>query len=202
MFGNEVDSIRIFDPETQLSERKLLQVSIIPNVETQFGVGDKISLLDFLPDNTVVWMHHWELIKERLLTQAEDLQLFLELGPPKAQEENAIEKVSLTTKDFISAEELEIQFQNRHSIEFGHRSTWNNTVEIEFHTKEQPAFNRKFDFLIRDLKEWERKGFGLYLFADNPRQLERLHSIFEDLKVEVNFTQSLFLFTKDLLMKM
>ena len=42
LFGNEVDSIRIFDPETQLSERKLLQVNIIPNVETQFEDGDKV----------------------------------------------------------------------------------------------------------------------------------------------------------------
>ncbi|MEY2902552.1 MAG: transcription-repair coupling factor, partial [Bacteroidota bacterium] len=46
LFGNEVDSIRIFDPETQLSERKLLQVNIIPNVETQFETGDKVSLLE------------------------------------------------------------------------------------------------------------------------------------------------------------
>ena len=47
LFGNEVDSIRIFDPETQLSERKLLQVNIIPNVETQFETGEKVSLLEF-----------------------------------------------------------------------------------------------------------------------------------------------------------
>src|SRR6188474_3324126 len=50
--GNEVDSIRIVDPETQLSERKLLQVSIIPNVDAQFGDGNKVSLFEFLPDNT------------------------------------------------------------------------------------------------------------------------------------------------------
>ena len=56
LFGNEVDSIRIFDPETQLSERKLLQVSIIPNVETQFDNEGKISLLEFLPENTIVWI--------------------------------------------------------------------------------------------------------------------------------------------------
>ncbi|HZH37921.1 MAG TPA: transcription-repair coupling factor, partial [Flavisolibacter sp.] len=52
LFGNDVDSIRIIDPETQLSERRLLQVSIIPNVETQFEEEDKVSLLQFLPDNT------------------------------------------------------------------------------------------------------------------------------------------------------
>lgn len=56
LFGNDVDSIRIFDPESQLSERKLLQVTIIPNVETQFEEGEKISILDYLPENTVVWI--------------------------------------------------------------------------------------------------------------------------------------------------
>ena len=165
-----------------------MQVSIIPNVETQFGGDDKISLLDFLPENTVVWMQEWELTKDRLLTQEEDFQLFLDNGAPNTQEENPHEKISLTKDDFISAAQLESQLQQKHTVEFGHRSTWHNTTEIEFQTKEQPAFNRKFDFLIRDLKEWEKKGYGLFLFADNPRQLERLHSIFEDLKVEIHFT--------------
>jgi transcription-repair coupling factor (superfamily II helicase) len=66
LFGNEVDSIRIFDPETQLSERKLLQVSIIPNVETQFDSGDKVTLFEFLPENTIVWLKDWDVIKEKL----------------------------------------------------------------------------------------------------------------------------------------
>ena len=56
LFGNDVDSIRIFDPETQLSERKLLQVKIIPNIETQFSTEKKVSLFDFIPENTVIWM--------------------------------------------------------------------------------------------------------------------------------------------------
>jgi transcription-repair coupling factor (superfamily II helicase) len=187
-FGNEVDSIRIFDPETQLSERKLVQVSIIPNVETQFSDENKIPLLDFLPDNTIVWLQDWEFVKERIQTQEEDFELFQQLGPPQLPDENTERRVSLKKEDFFTAAELESALQRRHTIEFGSRSTWNNSVEIEFNTREQPAFNRQFDFLIRDLKEWERKGFGLYLFADNPRQLERLHSIFEDLKVEIHFT--------------
>ena len=188
LFGNEIDSIRIFDPETQLSERKLVQVSIIPNVETQFGGDDKISLLDFLPENTVVWMQDWEITKDRLLTQEEDLQLYLESGVHHSSEDNPQSKINLTHDDFISSSRLEQQLQTRHTVEFGHRSTWANHAEIVFDTKEQPAFNRKFDFLIRDLKEWEKKGYGIFLFADNPRQLERLHSIFEDLKVEIHFT--------------
>src|SRR6476661_8502601 len=77
LFGNEVDSIRIFDPENQLSERKLLQVNIIPNVETQFEGGEKVSLMEFLPGHTIVWMADWNFIKERIEQQEEDLDIFL-----------------------------------------------------------------------------------------------------------------------------
>ncbi len=54
-----------------------------------------------------------------------------------------------------------------------------------FNTKEQPAFNRQFDLLIKNLKEYEAKHYNIYLFAENPKQLERLHIIFTDLKAEV-----------------
>jgi transcription-repair coupling factor (superfamily II helicase) len=79
LFGNEVDSIRIFDPETQLSERKLLQVTIIPNIETQFESSEKVSLLEYLPENTIVWLKDWDVIKEKIAIQEEDLEGFLEL---------------------------------------------------------------------------------------------------------------------------
>ena len=78
LFGNDVDSIRIFDPETQLSERKLLQVNIIPNVDNRQDSGEKISLLQFLPENTVIWMQDWTFTRERLLIQEEDLGLFID----------------------------------------------------------------------------------------------------------------------------
>ena len=78
LFGNDVDSIRIVDPETQLSERKLLQVSIIPNVDTQFENEERVSLLDFLPQNTVVWFQDHDWCKERLTDCEEDLDLFLQ----------------------------------------------------------------------------------------------------------------------------
>src|ERR1700761_6221724 len=78
LFGNDVDSIRIFDPETQLSERKLLQVNIIPNVENRPDGGEKISLLDFIPENTVIWMQDWAFTRERLVIQEEDLGLFID----------------------------------------------------------------------------------------------------------------------------
>ncbi|MBD0366121.1 MAG: transcription-repair coupling factor, partial [Flavisolibacter sp.] len=199
LFGNDVDSIRIIDPETQLSERRLLQVSIIPNVETQFEEAGKVSLLRFLPENTVVWLQDEELTRERLLTCAEDLKglpLTTFGGVPETtqqyEEDDSLVKKNVDINDFINADEFFAELNNRHCIYFGHHSNSPYTrggqgEAMEFHTKEQPAFNRQFDLLIKDLKAWESKGFELYLFAENPKQLERLYSIFNDLKEQIHF---------------
>ncbi|MEO8962289.1 MAG: transcription-repair coupling factor, partial [Ginsengibacter sp.] len=74
LFGDEIDSIRLFDPETQLSERKLTEVNIIPNIETQFSSSEKVSLLNFLPENTVVWCEDWEFIKDKIDQELADVE--------------------------------------------------------------------------------------------------------------------------------
>jgi transcription-repair coupling factor (superfamily II helicase) len=195
LFGNDIDSIRIFDPETQLSERKLLQVNIIPNVENRSDSGEKISLLEFLPDNTVVWMQDWAFTRDRLAIQEEELGLFLELPRPapaakSIEDEDKLEKTDVAPADFVTAAEVETLLRRFHLVEFGPSagSPLDRPFIIEFHTRPQPSFNRQFDLLIRDLKTLEAKKFTLYLFAENPRQLERLHTIFEDLKADIPFT--------------
>ena len=196
LFGNDVDSIRIFDPETQLSERKLLQVNIIPNVETQFETGEKVSLLEFLPENTVLWLEDWEYIKEKIQQQEEDLELFLDLIkspghklPVHDDDDGEInEKKDVSEDDFVKALALQNQAKERHIIEFGKKASFpanGQQSTIGFKTKEQPAFNRQFDLLIKNLKEYEDKKYNIYLFADNPKQLERLHIIFTDLNADI-----------------
>src|SRR5687768_15216398 len=128
LFGNEVDSVRIFDPETQLSERKLLQVTIIPNVETQFETGEKVSLLEFLPENTVVWMQDWDVIKEKMLVLEEDLGLFLamqETGNVTKHEgeDERLEKANITASDFINQPALEGTLRQKHVIAFGYSAS-------------------------------------------------------------------------------
>jgi len=193
LFGNDVDSIRIFDPETQLSERKLLQVSIIPNIETQFDDKEKVSLFDFIPRNTVVWAQDWDFAKERLLIEEENLQLFIELGDigygTRENEDGNAEKKKINENDFITAKSADEQIKHFHFVEFGNSVTDNlhDSLTITFNTKAQPSFNRNFDLLMKDLKEREAKHYSIYLFADNPRQLERLHTIFEDLHSAIHF---------------
>lgn len=209
LFGNEVDSIRIFDPETQLSERKLLQVSIIPNVETPFDNGEKVSIMEFLPENTVVWSVDWEFIKEKIEEEMLSVSRFSfnEDSEPEITETDFHVK-EFNENDFVSADVMEAEIRQRHIIEFGNKAyftnqqyltnekretiygkpeTFNQKQEtIAFNTKEQPAFNRNFELLIKNLKEYEAKKYNIFLFAENPKQLERLHVIFTDLKAEIN----------------
>lgn len=190
LFGNDVDSIRIIDPETQLSERKLLQVNIIPNVDTQFENDAKISLLEFLPENTVVWMQDYEWCMEKIREATADLKNFLKGERQNARVQDSddpMERKNVSEDDFITEPELKQKLPGRHLVEFGYHSS-SASYEIEFNIKEQPAFNRRFDLLMQDLKDWKKKGFQLYLFAGNPKQLERLYSIFNDLKEEIQFT--------------
>jgi len=191
LFGNEVDSIRIIDPETQLSERKLLQVSIIPNIETQFVDKEKISLLNFLPENMIVWIREEELVYKKLKDCEEELEYFFanKNANEKAKDNSEqSSQVNFTKADFISSVDLENQIENRSCIFFGDEPVNRTSVfTLQSNTLVQPAFNRRFDLLIQDLKNWEQKGFDVYLFAENPKQLERLRIIFEDLKSNIVF---------------
>jgi transcription-repair coupling factor (superfamily II helicase) len=199
LFGNDVDSIRIVDPETQLSERKLLQVSIIPNVDTQFNDGEKVSLFEFLPQNTVIWLEDYELCREHLSDCEEELQSFLRMQEEintqrekkvKEDEEDKLVRKNISSEDFITGQNFEETVFLKNVVEFGYKTSFPahySPFIIHFSAKEQPAFNRQFDLLIKDLKSWENKGFQLYLFAENPKQLERLYIIFQDLKAEIHF---------------
>ncbi|MGN6354624.1 MAG: transcription-repair coupling factor [Parafilimonas sp.] len=191
LFGNDVDSIRIFDPESQLSERKLLQVSIIPNIDTQFESDEKISLLEFLPEQTVVWIKDWDVIREVINEQEEQLGDYLEsiVHSPQSTEEDDDDNTILKTvelKDFVPAATIERQILQHHLVEFGYKPHL-SSFEIELNTKPQPAFNRQFDLLIKDLKTHEAEGYELYIFAEQAKQLERLHSIFKDLNTDIQF---------------
>ncbi len=101
----------------------------------------------------------------------------------------------------MTASILEEQIKQRHIVEFGSKSYFakNNRnkqpaiascdlLTVNFNTVPQPAFNRQFKLLIDNLKNLESKKYNLFIFADNPKQLERLHTIFRDLDAEINFT--------------
>jgi len=198
LFGKEIDSLRLFDPETQLSERKLSEVKIIPNVETQFVSGEKVSLVNFLPDNTIVWCEDWEFIKEKIDQEFEEVEeavreqvpgiRYQVSGKSRQEDEDELnEKKEVSLSDFASASVLEKQVKELAIIEFGSKTYFAKENKIHFSIQQQPAFNRQFKLLIDDLKGYESKKYNIFIFAENPKQLERLHSIFADQNTEIQF---------------
>ncbi len=191
LFGNEVDSIRIFNPETQLSERKLLSVSILPNIETNFDSKEKISLLDFLPENTVIWAKDFDFTIGRIGKLEHDLPETINVGTVAVDQDEQLLK-ELNRSDFEYADAWKEKLLQRHLIEWYNHSLEKITgspvdATLQFATEEQPVFNRQFNMLIKDLQVRSTAGYTPYIFADNPKQLERLRSIFEDLDAKINF---------------
>ena len=188
LFGEEVDSIRLFDPATQLSERKLLQVNIIPNVTTQFEDTEKIPLIEFMNSNTILWVKDWNVIKQRGMDQWESLNDFLTHTANNKPIELGDAHIKHTQlDDFDTVENAEASLLNSTIIEWGFQANISKEV-ISFNTQVQPSFNRQFQLLIANLQELEKKGYALFIFAEQAKQLERLHAIFTDLKTEIQFT--------------
>ncbi|RYD56861.1 MAG: transcription-repair coupling factor [Sphingobacteriales bacterium] len=190
LFGDEVDSIRIFNPETQLSERKLLQVSILPNIETKFDTKEKISLFDYLPANTIVWVKDLDFTMGRLGKMEVDLPEKVQINQVAVDHEEEWLK-ELSREDFETTENWLSLLKKRHLIEWYNHSleriVEDDVATFQFTTEEQPVFNRQFNMLIEDLQKRSVAQYTPYIFAENPKQLERLRSVFEDLNAQFNF---------------
>lgn len=190
LFGEEVDSIRLFDPETQLSERKLNQVTLIANMDTRAVTHTKMGLTEFLPENTVVWIKDPEYVEGVISQMEQRLEDWLQTGQKvKVGEE---EELLLGEDDFVKASTMMEQLLKLPCIVFGPHFNFRKVPAavqaINFNTTQQPVFNRQFDLLIKDLAKHNAAKSSLFIFAENPRQLERLRSIFEDLKADFTFS--------------
>jgi transcription-repair coupling factor (superfamily II helicase) len=192
LFGNEIDSIRIIDPETQLSERKLLQITIVPNVETNTATEEKVSLLDYMPTNTIYWIKDIAFCKDRFIKLQEGISETMQITQVSVDYEDQTIK-QLLPQDFEEVANWIHFIKQKKVIEWAGNSMQsvlllNNVTTYTCKTKEQPSFNRNFDLLIKDLQKKQADGYNLFVFSENPKQLERLHKIFEDQNAAITFT--------------
>ncbi len=186
-FGDEVDSIRTFDVETQLSTDKVKKITIIPNVENKFTEEVRESFLKYISANTVVFAKNPALIYDRI-------DSFFE----KAEESFA--KLSEEIKHakpkelFLDSALLKNQLQDYLCFEIGTSSEALNQAgdEIVFHTKPQPAFNKKFDLLIENLNDNRDAGYSNYIFCSTEQQAKRFHDIFEEVDETVHYQTIIF----------
>lgn len=180
LFGDEVESIRFFDPADQRSVRKVNQATIVPNVQKELSTENRESFLQYLPENTVVWAKDISLICGRLNTameKAEERFANLE-GETKRESPSVL---------LCGEEDFKKDLVGRSFFEFGVQSS-DKRESIVFRQKPQPAFNKNFSFLAEHFTQQEQAGFANVIVCSNSKQVERLYRIFEDKGKEVNFT--------------
>ena len=201
-FGDEVDSIRTFDVETQLSTDKVKKITIIPNVENKFTEETRESFLKYISANTVVFAKNPALIYDRIdsfFEKAEEnfAKLSQEIKHAKPKElflDSALLKEQL--KDYlcfeignpsVTSSEVEKQTEASPSTALGMTAS-----TVQFNTKPQPAFNKKFDLLIENLNDNRDAGYSNYIFCSTEQQAKRFHDIFDEVDETVHYQTIIF----------
>jgi len=183
-FGDEIDSIRTFDVETQLSKEKLRKASVMSNVENKTLQEKRESFLQYIASNTVIFLKNKDLLigkLDKLFVRAESA--FSELS----KELNHAKPIDL----FCNGSFIQNQLSDFRVASFETYTTGDRPI-INFITKVQPSFNKQFDLLIENLNEYHTKGFTNYIFCANEQQAQRFHDIFEDAKEEVHYQTIVF----------
>ncbi|MEZ4782429.1 MAG: CarD family transcriptional regulator, partial [Flavobacteriaceae bacterium] len=181
-FGDEVDSIRTFDVETQLSTEQVKKINIIPNVANKFLEESRQSFLDYIAQKTVVFIKNTDVLFPRIdefYTKAVGTFNNLPSDIKHAKPEEL----------FCNSEVLKKQFLNFSLVEFGASTMLSNqdsdnSQVVTFNISPQPSFNKQFDLLIENLKSNHNKGYTNYLSCISEQQAKRFHDIFDDVGTE------------------
>ncbi|HXR80026.1 MAG TPA: CarD family transcriptional regulator, partial [Saprospiraceae bacterium] len=185
LFDDEVESIRLFDPLTQLSQRNLSVVHIIPNVQTHFESNEFLPVMDAIPAETKIWIQEPQLIIDRYQEVFERLSTMSTID--LTSDQVAVHRF-IKEKRFTPTHKFITSLKSMRVVTEGDESDLlRPTQSVHFKMKSQPSFNKNFNLLIEDLKKQTQIGRTNYMFTANARQVERFYSIFEDLGAKVQF---------------
>jgi transcription-repair coupling factor (superfamily II helicase) len=178
-FGDEVESVRTFEIEDQLSKEKLDEITIIPNIQKLVGVEQGDCLLKLFPHDTIIW-------SDNLLLSTEQMSEVHRKAPDMLVSEITMEKTSKETilLDPQNIKELLEKFSH---AEFGQLTYFETNNILHFNTSPQPAFRKNFELLSANLSESQQNGYNLHILSENPKQIDRLKDIFDSLQQKVKF---------------
>ncbi|MDX1406778.1 MAG: transcription-repair coupling factor [Saprospiraceae bacterium] len=183
LFDDEVESIRTFDPFTQLSRKEIHHLSVIPNVHSDRVMHERVNIEAVLPEQTVCWVYDWQHLLDRVQMSFEKA-VAIELKDLDQDDEDLLRY--LKSDAFLPTRDVIASLEPRHLL-LQRQGGLPVTAQIDFGSTPQPSFNKNFDLLIRTLQSNKRQGLTTYLFTANAKQIERFYSIFEDLEAHVEF---------------
>ncbi len=176
-FDDEVDSIRIFDTDSQRSLETVKKVNIIPNIQWENEMGEKrISFLDYIPSGTTLWLDNPGLITDQVQSLYDKTEF-------DAEDERPINKARFLIPGTVIGEQME-QFRQ---VVFGVHLRQSDEQTWQFSTAPQPAFNKNFELLVSTMKEQSAEGFTNFILSENEKQLERLRAIFSEIDPELQY---------------
>lgn len=180
-FDDEVDSIRTFNVETQLSEQKLENISILPPSISESG-DNGISLLEYVSEKTIVFCKSPSYLLERVEAIASEKfsksAIIADEGDDKA-----MEKV-------VNAEEFARHFLSMKIVKFGSgidSKVFDSESHIQFHCSPQALYHKNFDLISESFNKFISDNYRLIILSDSPYQTERLKNIFDDRGDNISF---------------
>lgn len=178
-FGDEIESIRAFNIETQLSERKLDSIAVTSNVAQQSSG----SLLTYLKDNSTIWVRDADYTVERIKAIAadsfSDSALIADEGDSEAM------------KQVIDPEEFATALSRHRLVHFtaaADNPDGESATAIGFGCTPQGIYHKNFDLISDSFAKFLADGYKIYILSDSEKQIERLRAIFEDRGDDIRFT--------------
>ena len=182
-FGDDIDSIRTFEVEDQLSKDRRDKVEIVPELSSV--AEDKVPFLSFLPDDVLLVTKDYLYVRDaidRTYQEGFSSQAMMErLENATEMERQEIERQMRKESQLITGAQFMSDAENFRRIEFGHRpSTFNSQFStLNFHISVQPLFHKNFDLLTQSFEDYLLQGYQIYILADSQKQIQRLEDIFQ-----------------------
>ena len=180
-FGDEIDSIRTFEVEDQLSKERRQRADIVPELTTE---EQKESLLRFLPEDAILVFKNYASVHQAIedtykagfSDQAKDERL----AGATEQEARQIEQEMRRESQIITGTQFETDTEGFRRIEWQQNRFQQYDAIIKFNIEAQPLFHKDFDLLAKTLEDYLLKDYKLNILADSPKQIERLKDIFSE----------------------
>ena len=191
-FGREIDTIRTFEVQDQLSKDKQSDIEIVPELAT--SATEKISFLKFLPSDTVLVAKDFAYIHdviEHVYAEGFSRQAVTErLEGATEMEQKQIMSELNKEKSLITPYQFTEDAATFRRIEFGMNAGKTGVIAtqkakkydvLKFKITPQPLFHKNFDLLVDTFEDYILKGYKLYILADSDKQTQRLKDIFADM---------------------
>lgn len=184
LFGDEVESIRSFDPGSQLSVETVDHINLMPNVQTRLILEERVSFLNFIDPSTRIWIKEAELLADGLTKGFEKASASFD----KIMHDTGHSKIALSPHQLFENQDAFFQqLTHFHRLEFGSRFYFDAAHILEFVSSAQASYNKNFELLASSLVDTQGQGYTNFIAAEHPRQLDQLEEIFEGINPILEF---------------